>query len=111
MVFENKDSAERALQMNRSLLGNREISVSLADKKPFLERNEVKRLLASRNSKELETLICLFPLSDKVSPSLICQFLQEEIHVNEKILGKYFSLATSMAPLLCLEIVSLQQKC
>ena len=88
MVFENKDSAERALQMNRSLLGNREISVSLADKKPFLERNEVKRLLASRNSKELETLICLFPLSDKVSPSLICQFLQEEIHVNERDIRK-----------------------
>ncbi|QHS75538.1 U6 snRNP complex subunit PRP24 [Saccharomyces paradoxus] len=88
IVFEKKDSAEEALQMNGSSLGNREISVSLADKKPFLERNEVKRLLASRNSKELETLICLFPLSDKVSPSLICQFLQEEIDVDKKDIKK-----------------------
>ncbi|CAI4048852.1 U6 snRNP complex subunit PRP24 SKDI_13G3970 [Saccharomyces kudriavzevii IFO 1802] len=88
IYFESKDSAEKALQMNRTLLHDREISVSLADKKPFLKRNEVKRLLTSRNSKELGSLACLFPLSDKVSPSQIEKFLQEEIHVDKNQVEK-----------------------
>lgn len=82
ITFEKKCYAEKALQMNKTMLHDREISVGLADKKPFLERKEVKRLLTLRNSKELESLTCLFPVSDKVSSSQIEEFLREELHVD-----------------------------
>ncbi|EJS44152.1 prp24p [Saccharomyces arboricola H-6] len=88
IVFERKCAAEKALEMDKTSLHDREIAVSLADKKPFLERNEVKRLLALRNSKELQSLICLFPLTDKVSPIQIEDFLQKEIHVDKKLVEK-----------------------
>ncbi|CCD27242.1 U6 snRNP complex subunit PRP24 NDAI_0K00510 [Naumovozyma dairenensis CBS 421] len=77
IVFSTATQANNALELNKSEFLGREISVGLADKKPYLERKEVKRLLHSKNTKELARIISLYPLSDRVTKSNIKSFLHE----------------------------------
>ena len=85
ITFLNSDDAHSALKLNNSKINDRIITVSLADQKPYLERQEVKRILLSRNKNELEKIISLYPMSDRVSKFELRSFIEEKCHMYDNI--------------------------
>lgn len=63
--FKTLESAKAALSLNKTSFQNNIILVSRANKKSYLERQEVKRILASRRNNE--HVASLFPLSSSTS--------------------------------------------
>lgn len=81
IVFETPDGSQRALALHKSIPfdnESHEITVNISDKKAYLERQEVKRLLNLRKSDKLSLTVSIFPISDKVSKDMIKDFLSQQ---------------------------------
>ena len=86
ITFSNKVAAEQSLALNGEQVDDRIISVQLSDNKAYIERNEVKRILNSRNFDRINSSIAIFPISDKVSREQLkdlvfnsCKFTSDDI--------------------------------
>lgn len=77
VTFVTKEDASKSLQLNKTTWNDRNISVTLADKKSYLDRQVVKELMSKRGGKNVECMVTLFPIGDKVSKEQIRHFLQE----------------------------------
>lgn len=78
ITFSGKEEANVALKSNGTTWNDRNISVTLADRKSYLERQEVKELMSKTRNKETTDTITLYPISDKISKEQIRRFLQEQ---------------------------------
>lgn len=77
VTFVTKEDASKSLQLNNTTWNDRKISVTLADKKSYLDRQVVKELMSKKGGKNVECMVTLFPIGDKISKEQIRHFLQE----------------------------------
>ncbi|CCH59153.1 hypothetical protein TBLA_0B03120 [Henningerozyma blattae CBS 6284] len=78
IIFLNAESAEKAIKLNNSYLkvGSNPISITIAEQKPYLERQEIKSLLSARHSDKISRTVSLHPIiSDKISKEKITAFV------------------------------------
>lgn len=75
VTFVTKENAAKSLELNSTTWNDRNISVTIADKKSYLDRQYVKDLMSRRGGKDVNGIVTLFPIGDKVSKEQIRHFL------------------------------------
>lgn len=109
--FTDQQAAYQALETNGTQLEGSIISVGLADRKAYLERQDVKKLLNKAHSKDNDYIISLFPLSDKVNKIHIQQLLQERATINEQDIRKIYLITDLHGSLVILKDSRVAAKC
>ncbi|CCF56665.1 hypothetical protein KAFR_0B03680 [Kazachstania africana CBS 2517] len=106
-----KDAAIKALEANKTEMNGRVISITLADKKAYLERQEVKKILSSKNKDKLSAIISLFPLTDKISRDQIRALLLEKAGISDEDIMHIYCVSDYVCSLVILKNTKLQAKC
>lgn len=109
VVFEEKSAAGKALEANGLKMDNKEISVSISDRKAYLERQEVKRILNAKHNSDL--IVSLFPLNDKCSKVQIEQLLFDQAHLNKNDIKKIHLVSDHEGALVVFKESKLAAKC
>ncbi|QEU62634.1 Prp24 [Kluyveromyces lactis] len=86
ITFKDKASADNALSLNGTVMNGKPLHVSKVMRKAYLERQEVKRLLASR--KENPKVVGIYPLSDQITPDQILAFITEKAQIRPSDITK-----------------------
>lgn len=81
--FIHQEPANRALETNKMLLEGNEIKVTLADRKAYLERQQVKALIKKSN-RDTGFIVSLYPLQDKVNKVQLQKLVQEKASISKK---------------------------
>lgn len=90
ITFTSNTDATKSLELHNTILKGNEISVILADSKAYLERQEVKRIISTKYHKNDNLMVCLYPLTDKISKEQVKALLKEKASVvNDEILKIY----------------------
>lgn len=78
--YKIKEDAQKSLQLNETEWNGRVISVSLADSKPYLDRQRVKKLMNNHtiHTSKNNRIMSLYPINDKVSKEQIRSFLWDQ---------------------------------
>lgn len=100
--FSCPDSAKRALELNNYEIEGRPISVSLADRKAYLERQEVKNLLLHGNQ---DHVVSIFPISDKTTKVQIETLITERAHIESEAIRSIYLVADHEGALIVLKDV------
>ncbi|CUS21441.1 LAQU0S03e02674g1_1 [Lachancea quebecensis] len=82
VTFSDAACAHASLSLNGAEVDSRALDVTLADRKPYLERQEVKHIMASKNQDGC--VLGIYPLSDKVPTLQIRRFIIEQAKVKEE---------------------------
>ncbi|AQZ10404.1 PRP24 (YMR268C) [Zygosaccharomyces parabailii] len=82
--FIHQEPVNRALETNKMLLEGNEIKVTLADRKAYLERQQVKALIKKSNKDTGDFIVSLYPLHDKVNKAQLQKLVQEKAAISEK---------------------------
>ncbi|CAR29648.1 hypothetical protein ZYGR_0AD03320 [Zygosaccharomyces rouxii] len=109
--FSDQNAAHQALETNGTQFEGNEISVTLADRKAYLERQDVKKLLNKTHPKDSDHIVSLFPLSDKVNKIHIQQLLQERASINENDIRKIYLITDLHGSLIILKDQKIAAKC
>lgn len=108
VVFEEKTAAKQASEAKDLKLEDKEISVSISDRKAYLERQEVKKILNAKHKSDL--IISLFPLSDKCSKVQIEKLLHDQACLNENDIKKIYLVGDHEGALVVLKESKLAAK-
>lgn len=109
--FTNQQAAYRALDTDGTQFEGNKISVGLADRRAYLERQDVKRLLNRTHSKDNDHIISLFPLGDKVNKMHIQQLLQEKASIDENDIRKIYLITDLCGCLVVLRDSKIAARC
>ena len=105
ITYRDEESAERALALNGETLEDKTLHVSKAMKKAYLERQEVKRLLASKRNDP--KIIGLYPLSDQVTREEITALIIDKSSVQSSDIAKVLLVSDHEGAL----VVMKEEKC
>lgn len=109
--FVDHESALGALETNKMQFEGNEIVVSLADRKAYLERQEVKALLNKHNSAKNDRILSLYPLSDKVNKTQIQSLVREKASLNEGDIQKIYLVPDLGGSLIIFNDTKVAAKC
>lgn len=109
--FTEQEAAHEALKTNRTEFEGNEVSVSLADRKAYLERQEVKKLLNQNYPKDSDHIVSVFPLSDKINKIHIQRLLQEKVSIDENDIKKIYLVTDLKGSLIILKDAKIAAKC
>ncbi|AAS52966.1 AER285Cp [Eremothecium gossypii ATCC 10895] len=76
VTYKDAAAAEAALALHNTVFEDRRLTVAMADRKPYLERQKVKQILVSR--KPQPNILGLFPISDTLSKECIRSLVKEK---------------------------------
>lgn len=111
ITFFNKEEANEALQLDKTDIDGKTISVQFSDNKPYLERQEVKAILNSKNFNKLEKYVSLFPISDKISKEQICDFIINKSTILKDDIEKIYLVSDYSGSLIKFRDAHLSAKC
>lgn len=89
LTFAEQSAAKRALEVD--VLDGKEVSVSLADRKAYIERQKVKSIMQGRFKDD--RIISIFPLRDKTSKDQIERLLHDRAKMREDAIEDIFLVA------------------
>ncbi|SCU78571.1 LAMI_0A05072g1_1 [Lachancea mirantina] len=75
VIFESVECAKQGLSLDHTEFEGRELRVQLADRKSYLERQQVKRILTSKKSQD--NVVAIYPVSDKIRVEQIQNLITE----------------------------------
>ncbi|CCE64549.1 hypothetical protein TPHA_0I00420 [Tetrapisispora phaffii CBS 4417] len=93
ITYSNSDEAKKALELHRSILKDSQIFVTISDKKAYLERQEIKRIINSKHRSNDDMFISIFPLADKITKSQISKLINEKTNIPEHSIMKIYLVA------------------
>ncbi|CCK72119.1 U6 snRNP complex subunit PRP24 KNAG_0J00360 [Huiozyma naganishii CBS 8797] len=90
ITYKIHEEALAAVSLNNTDLNGRTITVALADRKSYLERQEIKHILNNSNSGRSLNIFSLYPLSDRVSKEQIRILLKDSCSVETESIKDIF---------------------
>lgn len=109
ITFKEKSSADESLKADQTTLDGQQINVKLSDRKEYLERQKVKRILF--NKSQNDSIISLFPLSDHISKAQIESLLTEKLGLNANDMENLYLVSDYEGALIVLKEAKLAAKC
>lgn len=88
ITFSDASCARSSLSLNGTEIDNRILDVTLADRRPYLERQKVKHIMASKNQDG--SVLGIYPLSDKIPTPQIRCFIVEQAKVKKEDIKKIY---------------------
>lgn len=101
VTYTNEESAQKALELNMSVFEGRVLAVSIADRKPYLERQEVKRILNTK--KPQNDMISMYPFTDKVSKDQLRALITEKASLKDEDIKAIYLVADHEGAVIQLE--------
>ncbi|EDO15186.1 hypothetical protein Kpol_1069p8 [Vanderwaltozyma polyspora DSM 70294] len=109
--FTSSDSATKALELHKETLEGNTITVTLANKKSYLERQEVKRIIYSNRRQNDDLMISLYPLSDKTSKSQVSELLTTNLNIQEADINKILLVSDYQSAIVIMKNRQIAAKC
>ncbi|QLL34702.1 hypothetical protein HG536_0H00770 [Torulaspora globosa] len=107
ITFQDQSAAKAAVQVEK--LDGKQVQVILADKKAFIERQKVKRIMTSRLTDD--RIIALYPLSDKTSKSQIEALLLDKVIATRDAINEILLVTDRQAAFVSFKEPQVAAKC
>lgn len=109
ITFDEKSAADKALSASASILEENKLIVTLAERKAYLERQKVKRILSTM--RQNDSIISLYPIDDRISKAQIESLFIEKVNLQKVDIKSIYLVTDHNGALIILKDAILAAKC